>query len=165
MDSINKILKEYGDKLVRDLKKSLRNNKVSYGARNSNLANSIEYKIIEFNYGPRITLKMNDYGKFVDEGRKKGPVSKLGVKKIINWANEKGITNKFAKENKMPLNRAEKSLGFLISRKIKKEGYKGNYFYTNIINDGRQELLAKQIREEYGKIIKSNINDWDKVGK
>ena len=160
MDSINKLLKEYGDKLVRDLKNSLRNRNVKYGNANSDLANSIDYTIKQFSYGPRVNIKMNKYGKFVDRGRGPGPVSKEGVKNIIKWANRKKITERFAKEKKMPLKRAEKSIGFLIARKIRKDGYKANYFYTDIINDGRQEELARKIALTYKQIIKSNINNY-----
>ena len=160
MNDIYKLLKEYGDKLVKDLKQSLRSKGVRYGNTNSDVANSIEYKIKEFSYGPRINIKMNSYGKYVDRGRGPGPVSEKGVKNIIKWANKKGIVNKFAKEKKMPIKRAEKSLGFLISRKIKKEGYKATYFYTNIINDGRQEELMRKVNLTYSKMVKSNINDY-----
>ena len=60
----------------------------------------------------------------------------------------------------MPFDRAAKTLAFLISRKISKKGYKGNYFFTEVINDGRQEILAQQIRQQYGKEIKNNLDTW-----
>jgi hypothetical protein len=60
----------------------------------------------------------------------------------------------------MPFDKASKSLAFLISRKIAKNGYKANHFFTEVINDGRQEILAQKIRQEYGKVIKNNLDTW-----
>lgn len=174
--SVNSIVEQFAIKLVSDLRKSLKDKNVTYGGgQESRLAASIKYKI-SYSKGLTMDISMNDYYKFVDQGRGPGPAwsqKKRGQgsnnespfsSKILKWVKkdpkQEGMAKKFAQEKKMPFNKAAKTLAFLIYRKIRKEGYKGNYFFTNIINDGRQELLAKQIREEYGKEIKNNLDKW-----
>ena len=155
--SVNSIVEQFAIKLVSDLRKSLKDKNVTYGGgQESRLAASIKYKI-SYSKGLTMDISMNDYYTFVDKGRGPGPVSSS---KILPWVKKKGIARNFAQEKKLPFDKASKSLAFLIARKIAKEGYKANYFFTNIINDGRQELLAKQIREEYGKEIKNNLDQW-----
>jgi len=60
----------------------------------------------------------------------------------------------------MPANKYMKLVAFFIARKIHKQGYRGNHFFTEVINDGRQEILAQKIRQEYGKVIKNNLDTW-----
>ena len=173
--SVNSIVEQFAIKLVSDLRKSLKDKNVTYGGgQESRLAASIKYKI-SYSKGLTMDISMNDYYKFVDQGRGPGPAwsqGKRGKKgessnnespftsNILKWVKKKGIARNFAQEKKLPFDKASKSLAFLIARKIAKSGYKANYFFTNIINDGRQELLAKQIREEYGKEIKNNLDQW-----
>lgn len=166
MESINKIINDFAVKLVNDLRKSLKEKKVTYGGgQESRLGASIKYNITYPKNDLKLDISMNDYWKFVDKGRGTGPDDIKTVKKaiyprILPWVKKKGIARPFAQEKKMPFDRAAKTLAFLISRKISKKGYKGNYFFTEVINDGRQEILAQQIRQQYGKEIKNNLDTW-----
>jgi hypothetical protein len=44
-------------------------------------------------------------------------------------------------------------LTYLISRKLKQEGYKGNQFYSKVVNDGRLEEFKNRLIE----LIKTDI--------
>jgi hypothetical protein len=158
LESINKIIEDFAIKLVNDLRLSLKNKGVSYGGgQESRLAASIKYKLTYPKDDLKMDVSMNEYWKWVDGGRGTGPVPS---DKILPWVKKKGIARKFAQEKKMPFDKASKSLAFLISRKIAKNGYKANHFFTEVINDGRQEILAQKIRQEYGKVIKNNLDTW-----
>ena len=41
---------------------------------------------------------------------------------------------------------AVKAMDFLVRRKLKNKGYQGNQFLTSVLEDGRQEKLATDIR-------------------
>lgn len=109
--------------------------------------------------------------------RKSGKVSQEGQKKISEWAKRKNIVKKFQqstlkarvdKQNEakkrnpnreyktlkqVSFEKAAIQLGFLISRKVGNKGYKGNHFYTDVVNKIDTGELSKQISE----ILKTDI--------
>jgi hypothetical protein len=111
-----------------------------------------------------LKIQINDYYKFVDEGRGKGGVSKEGQEKIGEWGAARGYIGKFQKEKivkgerqvrkkKLTFEKAKKQFIFLVSRKIKMKGYEGNNFYSEIVEDGRFDKLSKQLSDIIGKEI------------
>lgn len=167
LESINKIIEDFAKKLVIDLRASLKNKGVvGGGGQESKLGASIKYDLTYPKGDLKMDLSMNDYGRYVDAGRgATNSGSKPGkVKgKIERWVRLRPEILKKDRPEKlknMPANKYIKLVAFFIARKIHKQGYKGNHFFTEVINDGRQEILAQKIRQEYGKVIKNNLDTW-----
>lgn len=109
--------------------------------------------------------------------KKPGGVSKEGQKRITEWVKRKNLVKEFQqstlkarveKQNEakkrnpnreyktlkqVSFEKAAIQLGYLISRKIHKNGYKGNHFYTDVVNKIDTGKLSKQISE----ILKTDI--------
>ena len=60
----------------------------------------------------------------------------------------------------MKFSEAVKAMDFLVRRKLKDKGYWGIHFFDEVVNDGRQEQLTKDIAAAMKKdieiIIKTN---------
>lgn len=176
MDKVVTILENFGTKLVQDLQESLRS-KVKYGGGDSRLSNKIKFVVIKGEDKVSMQLLMPSYGFILDTGRGGGGVSEEGQKKITEWAKRKNIVKKFQqstlkarvdKQNEakqrnpnreyktlkqVSFEKAAIQLGYLISRKVGKNGYKGNHFYTDVVNKIDTGELSKQISE----ILKTDI--------
>jgi hypothetical protein len=173
MSEVDKIVRTFGDKLVTDIRASLAAKGVTYGGGgDSKLAARTRFEIRQTANGVIFNLIMPDYWFWVNNGREPGPVSKEGQKDIGEWANRKGIVGKFQNENlitrqkarehskrklkplkKLPFEKAKKQITFLISRKIAKDGYEGNDFLDDLLNDGR---VAK-FKADLGAALKKDI--------
>jgi hypothetical protein len=117
-------------------------------------------------------LSMPLYGKALDKGR--GPTTKGGNGSVKNgiaeWLRRRNdIFKKFEKGNMeyrlaqqaknkktsrpskplkpLKFEKAVKQFSYIIARKIHREGYKGNQFFSEVINDGRLEQLEKDLIE------------------
>lgn len=170
MIPIEVILDDFGNKLVEDLKQSLRKKGVTYRNQDSRLAANIRFRTIPKDNSVVFQLLMPDYAEIRDKGRKPGAVSEEGKKKIGEWGNRKGVIGNFAKSqleirqkkqneakarNKnrkawkrlkaMPFNKAKEAFAYVVSRKIERKGYKGNKFFTDVITDGRVDELKKDL--------------------
>ena len=126
-------------------------------------------------YGQKISLviEMADYWKYVDKGRKAGgkqPPQEAMLKHIANRGNwhVKKINDlqKFRKNSKgqivqrkklMPIDKARKSLAFLIGRGIKKHGIKPTNFATDVFEGNTIELLKKDLQAAIGRDIEIEI--------
>ena len=160
---IQKELDRFGTEFVTDLRTNLLSKERSN--TKSKLSASIKSLGSTFK-DDSFTLKIqiNDYYKFVDEGRGKGGVSKEGQEKIGEWGASRGYIGKFQKEKivkgerqvrkkKLTFEKAKKQFIFLVSRKIRMKGYEGNNFYSEIVEDGRFDKLSKQLSDIIGKEI------------
>lgn len=166
---IDEILVEFGMKLEQDLQDSLASKMGgSYNARLSGKIKSLPIRhmgdLTEY------ILQMPLYGKALDKGR--GPTKEKtdGTMrgKIEDWVKRRALVGKYITDNlqqrldkqaknktnrpKKPLKRlafekSVKQLSFLIARKIHKKGYKGNQFFSEVINDGRLEKLERDLLE------------------
>ena len=133
----------------------------------------IEYK------GGVVTFRfvMNDYWEEVDGGR--GATEKSGDgslrKNLVKWIKTRGLKVEIAKRKQAQIDSlkaktksgkmirkvfkkqsyedAVNSMSYAIASKIHKEGYEGNNFFTDVINDGRIEELQKRLSE----LIKTDI--------
>ncbi|MFN7912163.1 MAG: hypothetical protein ACK5QC_10065 [Bacteroidota bacterium] len=168
------LIDEFGNKLVDDLKASLKKKGVMYQTQESKLAASIRFRTLPKGDSIEFQLLMPAYAELVDEGRKPDPVSKKGKKKIGEWGDRKGMIGKFSKNElinrkkkqdkakarnknrkvwktlkEQPFNKAKKAFAYVVSRKIAEKGYEGNNFFTDVINDGRIDELKKDLIE-YG---------------
>lgn len=168
------ILREYEQTITDALIKSLEsNNKVASGV----LAQSIEAKTKIFGQSISLQVYMNDYWKYVDGGRKKGskqPPQDAMLKHIAvrgEWhakkasdiskfyTNKKGL--KVARKNPLPMDKARKSLAFLIGRSIKRKGIKPtNFVEEGIVGIERQ--LEADLLEAVGRQIEVQLTVLDK---
>ena len=168
------ILREYEQTVTDALIKSLENNdKVASGV----LAQSIEAKTKIFGQSISLQVYMNDYWKYVDGGRKKGskqPPQDAMLKHIAvrgEWhskkasdiskfyTNKKGL--KVARKTPLPMNKARKSLAFLIGRSIKRKGIKPtNFVEEGIVGIERQ--LEADLLEAVGRQIEVQLTVLDK---
>lgn len=110
-DNLQAALEEYGNVIAEQYKSNL---KANGHKATENLINSITSHITVNGYEYAIELTLEDYYKYVEEGRRPGKFPP--VDKILEWIK--------VKNGKLP---TEKQLAFLISRKIANEGTKGTY--------------------------------------
>lgn len=171
VDKIEDLLTEFGKQLVIDTQKSLKS-KQRDSSLNSRLSTSINPQTTYESGKIVFRLTMNDYWDAVNSGR--DPTSKGGDgalrRNLIRWIKTrklkveiskrkeekaKTLKNKKVKKSykKQTYETAVKNLAFVIARKIHKDGYEGNYFFDEVINDGRIEKLQSEITE----LVKDDI--------
>jgi len=171
---IENALNEFGVKLKDDLQKSLRSKGVTFGGQDSKLSEAIRVNLNPNPNGITFQLLMPEYGFVVDKGRGSSKSSNGGKVKsnVLDWVKRKGIVGKFAKENlqarlkqqakaknprktlkQLPFEKAAKQLSFLISRKIHRKGYKGNNFYSEVID----KLDINTLNKELSKVMKEQV--------
>lgn len=137
--------------LVENLKKS---DRVSTGA----LSQSIRFDVTDEETIQKMTLYMEDYWQYVDEGRKKGG-KQPPIDSILKFIRNRGIAptapkrklNKASK--KISMDKRRRSLAFIISRSIAKKGIKPTDFYTDTVTP----QLEKDIADDIGKAISVDI--------
>jgi hypothetical protein len=132
----------------------------------SALSASIKYLIVDSYDGIKLNVYLNDYWEAVDSGRKAAGVSQDA--RIDKWIKSRNLIPGFQKSNledridtqnrlnktnrktkvlkKMKFADAVKAMDFLVRRKLKNKGYQGNQFFSSVLEDGRQEKLATDIR-------------------
>lgn len=101
-------------------------------------------------------IKAEYYWFWVNGGRGKtkqgGPPSKV-LPKIKEWLDIKGIP-RFQKKNGKPMTRDEQA--WLITRKIHREGFDGN-FYADKSIEKFQDLIDKAVEQDIGEYLKTVI--------
>jgi hypothetical protein len=145
----------------------------------SALSASIKYLIVDSSEGIKLNVYLNDYWEAVDSGRKPAGVSQGA--KIDKWIKSRNLIPGFQKNNLkdrlkkqsentsnrkkkvlkvMKFSEAVKAMDFLVRRKLKNKGYWGIHFFDEVVNDGRQQQLTKDIAAAMKKdieiIIKTN---------
>ena len=131
-DNLQQVLEEYGNVIAEQYKSNL---KANGHKATGNLINSITSHITVNGNEYAIELTLEDYYKYVEEGRRPGKFPP--VDKILQWIKVKHILPTPI-NGKLP---TEKQLAFLISRKIAEKGTKGTY--------------------DLEKAIDTTINEWD----
>ena len=138
----------------------------------SALSASIKYLIVDSSEGIKLNVYLNDYWEAVDSGRKPAGVSESA--KIDKWIKSRNLIPGFQNKNladrlekqakntstrkkkvlkKMKFADAVKAMDFLVRRKLKNKGYQGNQFFSSVLEDGRQEKLATDIKAALNKEI------------
>ena len=171
---INKLVTDFGNKLVTDLNASL-NQALRDGGSSSPQEAALHfepsYKITT--EGTTISVNASDeYWYYIEHGRKPGkmpPSSKLGKKwqnkqnidprKVIqeiqiNYNKSKGLKREV---KQLSFDKAAKQLGFLIARSIGKNGYKARPFVDRVVNDGRIAALSKSLSALFKKEIQIKL--------
>lgn len=146
----------------------------------SALGASIKYRILDSSDGIKLNVYLNDYWEAVDTGRK--PAGVLKEAKIDKWIKKRNIISSFQKSNledridtqnrlnktnrktkvltKLSFADALEAMDFLVRRKLQNKGYEGIHFFNEVMEDGRQQQLTKDIAAAMKKdieiIIKTN---------
>lgn len=126
LDRINEIVNKFGEDVIKEMQNDLRKNK---STATSQLLNSLNYNAkvdIE-----RIIIQFNseDYGLYVNEGRKEGKYPNLS--KLKQWCKVKGIEDKAV---------------FPIAYKIYKFGIKPKPFLFRGLNKLKQDFMVELIK-------------------
>lgn len=178
---LHDILDKFGTDLNQDLIESLRKKGVTHGGgQDSSLAGSIAFKVYGDGLSGGVVFTMADYWEFVEYGRKAGKMPRIDA--IMDWIRVKGIIPKLrpkaAKKAKTLKNKTVrksfkersidagvKSLAFAIAKTIEKKGtikrfgYKGSKFISEVLLDGRITKLEEEIAEKIGLQIVVDITE------
>ena len=114
-------------KLTKDIKQNLSDENAS-----GRLQKSIKVSQVETKTGYQVILQMEDYGTYVDEGRKPGKGAPINDLK--KWIAQKGLTLNSKTKSKQTTEQKINSLAFLINRKIKKKGIEAKDFLKDALN-------------------------------
>ena len=138
----------------------------------SALGASIKYRILDSSEGIKLNVYLNDYWEAVDSGRKAAGVSQdaridkwIKSRNLIPGFQNKNLADRLEKQAKNTSTRKKKvlkkmkfadaveAMDFLVRRKLKNKGYQGNEFFSSVMEDGRQEKLATDIKAALNKEI------------
>lgn len=128
----------YQDKLIKG-------DKVATG----NLLNSVEYVIEKDDRSISVSLQLEDYYKYVEEGRKPGKFPP--VDKILDWIKVKPIVPD-ERNGVLP---TENQLAYLIGRKIAEEGIEGTHYLQQT-----QEELMTEFETKLSEAIAKDVNQY-----
>lgn len=124
---LEQVLTEYAKELEEKYKRNLE----SSGRKASGqLLTSINYNIVINDNEYAIDFNLEDYWKYVEEGRGAGKFPP--VNKILEWIRIKPVLPYPDKNGKLP---TEKQLAFLISRKIADEGFEGSHDLSDTLEE------------------------------
>ena len=133
-----------------------------------NLINSFEQRVIEVPNSIVLEILMDEYGIYVNEGRKTGG-KKVPINVLVDWIERRAIVNG---------DKEVKSLAFAIQQTINKEGIptKGSFKFSNngrrkgfidfVIDnklDNAIKELEEQVFEGYDETIATMVKDFNKV--
>ena len=142
-DGILRIVQNWGNELIAQMQNRLRANKTN---ASSSLSQSIEPQIKGTQSGYRLTVLMQDYWFYVENGRKptKGGGNGELYKNIYEWIRYKTpMQQKIAQSPDRIA--ATKSLAYVITRKIHREGTKAQPFVTPSLKQVTTQTLAQRI--------------------
>lgn len=132
--NLQRVLGEYGEALRNEYQDNLiRDGKIATGE----LLNSVEYTVETDDRSITLSLKLQDYYKWVEEGRQPGRFPP--VDKILEWIRVKPILPD-ERNGKLP---TEQQLAFLIGRKIAEEGIEAGHQLARARTTLAEEWEAK----------------------
>lgn len=150
-DHLREVLERYAIALRNEYKQNLKNNdRVASG----NLLNTVKYEVTDKNGTYTVSLKLQDYWKWIESGRPPTTGGGNGDLReaILKWIEVKPVLARPLKNGKLPTN---PQLAYLISRKIHNEGYEG----TQDLRKAQDTVWDRFVFEIYEAIDK----DWDKA--
>lgn len=148
-DHLREVLERYAVELRNEYQDNLiRSDRVASG----DLLNTVEYEVKDKNGTYTVSLRLQDYWKWVESGRpptERGGNGDLRTA-ILEWIKIKPVLPHTDKNGKLP---TPQQLAYLISRKIHKEGYEG----TQDLRKATESVWDRFVYEIYEAIDK----DWD----
>lgn len=154
------VLDRYGELIVNNYKQQLTNS-IATG----NLRNSIKYNVTAGDYTYQIQISLLNYFIYIENGRRPG--KRPPIDAILNWVRVKNIipTPMTLKSGKSIIP-TQRSLAFLISRKIGEEGITPKPYLQNTFDmllDDLERDLVEVIEKEVIIDIMAHINFNNKV--
>lgn len=106
-----------------------------------------------------ISLILQDYWKFVEEGRQPGKFPNVG--KLQEWIKVKAIMPRPMKDGKFP---TEKQLAFVIGKSIKEKGIPAKPALANALkkNDAHLNKIKEAVSKSLNKEIKQMLKELNK---
>jgi hypothetical protein len=138
-DGILRIVQNWGNELIAQMQNRLRINKTN---ATSSLSQSIEPQIKGTQSGYRLTVLMEDYWQYVEEGRRAGKMPP--IKNIYEWIRYKRPMQDKIQQSPDKI-AATKSLAYVIARKIGQKGTKAQPFVTPSLKQVTTQTLAQRI--------------------
>jgi len=161
------VLHTFGTKFAADMAKKLNElNDIDTGK----LIESMTFQVKRFGTNYVWEFSMNEYYKWLDAGSKPGKFP-WDKSKGLDPTGQGNVLYQWVKRNNylmtgegVPKKKLtnQKSLAYLIGRKIKLKGRKGNDFYTSTVNDGRIEKLTKDLSKALKSDVVINIKEYVK---
>lgn len=153
--SITEVLEGFGSDLVLDLDRALPRSADASGRLRGSIR--FDLKILGVDY--QFKLKLEDYYKFADKGRKPGKMPP--VSKIREWMQRKPAHLWFKK----PLTGAQikgldiNSASWAKARAISKRGVKGTNFYTKTVTQARIDKLKADLEKALKRDVDIELKD------
>lgn len=148
-DHLREVLERYAVALRNEYQDNLiRSDRIASG----DLLNTVEYEVKDKNGTYTVSLRLQDYWKWVESGRpptEKGGNGDLRTA-ILQWIKIKPVLPRPDKNGKLP---TPQQLAYLISRKIHNEGYEG----SQDLRKATESVWDRFVYEIYEAIDK----DWD----
>jgi len=116
MSTYKEIMEDFGDRIVYDAKKTLKQ-KGKYNT--GSLYNSIKSRYVN----DTLEIEMNDYGTYVDQGRRPG--SWVPVNALNKWLKQRGIDLKYS---------------YVINKSIRDHGIKATHFFTDAYETNMEDF-------------------------
>jgi hypothetical protein len=145
-DGVTRIIQNWGNELIKQLQNNLLKNKSN---ASSSLSQSITPEITQPATGYNLSIMMQDYWFYVENGRKptQGGGSGELYKNIYEWIQNKAdIQSKIISKSPDRI-AATKSLAYVITRKIHREGTKARPFASPALKQVTTQTLATRISE------------------
>lgn len=147
------VLNRYGREIAAHSKNNLEfENKIASG----DLYNSIRYIVEENDNAYEIDIELEDYWKYVNDGRKAGGKFPP-INKIEEWIRKKPIIPYRGRSGKLP---SIEQLTFLISRKIAKDGIAPSHFMDKAVEVSMKDFekdVQNALSADIGNELKSEI--------
>lgn len=158
---MGEILQNVAQRLIEELRKDIEEKKLT-GTRN--LTQSIDSsRAVEVADGVSVTIDMNKYWPYVEDGRGKG--NRPPIASIEEWISAKGIqVRQSAKESTQSVLERRRSLAYAIASKIAKRGtikrfgYKGGNFIKDVLTPDNIDIIAQHLSEMAGKKIELYVS-------
>lgn len=161
------VIHAFGVKFASDLAKKLNElNDIDTGK----LIESFDFEVKRFGTNYVWQFSLLDYYKWLDKGSKPGKfpwdsskgVEPLGKGNVLyHWVKRNNylMTGEGVPKKKIT---NQKTLAYLIGRKIKLKGRKGNDFFTSTVKDGRIDKLTKDLSKALKSEVVINIKEYVK---
>jgi hypothetical protein len=145
-DGVNRIIQNWGNELIKQLQNNLLKNKSN---ASSSLSQSITPEITQPATGYNLSIMMQDYWFYVENGRKptQGGGSGELYKNIYEWIQNKRDLQVNVISKSPDRIAATKSLAYVITRKIHREGTKAKPFASPALKQVTTQTLATRISE------------------
>ena len=143
-DGVNRIIQNWGNELIKQLQNNLLKNKSN---ASSSLSQSITPEITQPATGYNLSIMMQDYWFYVENGRKptQGGGSGELYKNIYEWIQNKRDLQVNVISKSPDRIAATKSLAYVITRKIHREGTKARPFVSPALKQVTTQTLATRI--------------------